>query len=159
MIDREAIRARVEKATPGPWRSEPTSNDYAILFPDGSGVALVWDWSENGEKTPEAVANADFIAHARTDIPALLAEVDRLREALKPFARYAANMDRRADDEITSVEIELSAAESQEVREHAIKAGVPADAFLSGPDYLAVSLDGLLVKHWRAASAALNPKE
>lgn len=86
MIDIDAIRARAEAATPGPWEwnterfkggwSGITGKDNAeILFPnhcnDGDdGYAWFEDFPND--------ADAAFIAHAREDIPALLAEVDRL---------------------------------------------------------------------------------
>lgn len=91
--DLTAIRARVEAATPGPWGVghgtkivrgyEPTGpSSYTCI----SAVAEVADeyeremWDEDGERYVhvEPEADAAFIAHAREDIPALLAVVDRL---------------------------------------------------------------------------------
>jgi predicted amidohydrolase YtcJ len=51
----QAIRERADKATPGPWD----------IILNGHNIKV--------ERTP---ANIDFIAHARTDIPALLAALD-----------------------------------------------------------------------------------
>lgn len=69
----EAIRKRAEKATEGPW------NYY---FTHGISVK-----SESKEILDDEVGvirytDAEFIAHAREDIPALLAEVERLKAQL-----------------------------------------------------------------------------
>ncbi len=60
------IKAREQAATPGPWKV-----GISALITDANGHALFF-----GE---DAKGNADFIAHARTDIPALVAEVERLK--------------------------------------------------------------------------------
>ena len=69
-IDLEAIEARANAATPGPW---------------GEGGATVYDEQlipichcmATRDRYKDERQNADFIAHAREDIPALLAEVKR----------------------------------------------------------------------------------
>jgi hypothetical protein len=78
----DAIRARCEAATPGPWERHDTQDCAeirALCEADGiySPVALV-------NKT----YNADFVAHSREDLPWALdlitaqqAELDRLTEA------------------------------------------------------------------------------
>lgn len=107
MIDLEAIEARERKATKGPWESISSSLDGTrqcmVLVPvkneDGLryAVASATDelkptagfYSAFDEQSPgEAHANMDFIAHAREDIPALIAEVRRLREALREIACF-----------------------------------------------------------------------
>ena len=70
------IQARVEAATEGPWDDQPNWTDTARVVLNGDGEAL---WDAVGLM---ADADADFIAHAREDIPALLAEIDRLRGQL-----------------------------------------------------------------------------
>src|SRR5713101_6577091 len=73
------VRRRVERATPGPWRYEHGTNSiYAGEAVPGDSVADV-----------HGPQDGTFIAHAREDIPALIAEVERqyakrdaLREAL-----------------------------------------------------------------------------
>lgn len=84
-----AIRERAEKATPGPWGwSDAKVRDGKYVFvPQGSYLAgtliMFGDTYENGEQ------DADFIAHAREDIPRLLdaleaafAEIERLQRKL-----------------------------------------------------------------------------
>jgi hypothetical protein len=63
------IKARCDKATPGPWYEE----GWALPTEDGDFVEL----------TNDSPADASFISHARTDIPALLAEVERLNIILQ----------------------------------------------------------------------------
>lgn len=67
------IKARADAATPGPWR-----------FKQGNGTAA---WFIRGEKESRLEIHvivdpgddARFIASARTDIPKLLDEIERLR--------------------------------------------------------------------------------
>lgn len=93
MTDIQAIRGRESKATKGPWR------EYK------GWVHPSFDWpsphSTNGDTAiceplgPDAPANAQFIAHARADIPDLLSshkslvdEIERLRRLLKGWLDY-----------------------------------------------------------------------
>jgi predicted alpha/beta hydrolase len=74
MLDLDAIEARAEAAAPGPWR-EPKN-----------GLGLGWTIFPKNSKgwsiaTCDSGTDADFIAHARTDIPALVAELRAAREA------------------------------------------------------------------------------
>lgn len=64
----QAIKARAAAATPGPWSVNNTDPDV-VLDSDGRFVGRA-----------DEDADAEFIAHARTDVPALIAEVERLRE-------------------------------------------------------------------------------
>lgn len=76
----EAIRARVEKATPGPWTSHDAGDgDLNIVRNDKHSGFLV---ASILVATEEDRPNAEFIAHARMDVPALLAHVAELREVL-----------------------------------------------------------------------------
>jgi hypothetical protein len=78
----EAIRERVEKATEGPWY--PTQHHVATnpnvsggYPPSPESICSLADgeYIENYNQ-----ADAEFIANARQDIPALLVEVDRLKK-------------------------------------------------------------------------------
>ena len=73
----EAIRKRANKASAGDWYAEINTfgNDFDVHLTNikvQPGIA--------SEVFSEA--DADFIASAREDIPALLAEVERLQKAL-----------------------------------------------------------------------------
>jgi hypothetical protein len=88
------IKARTEKATPGPWTTH--------VLPRSVGGQTVTVHSESGPYTmawtvdipPEiggmvAAPDAVFIAHAREDIPDLLTEVKRLRAGDAPADHLA----------------------------------------------------------------------
>lgn len=78
-----AIEQRVQAATPGPWHAPGlgevhTDHDAGVFIrrdEDGEGDPIVADFCSY----PNWEGNAEFIAHAREDVPALLAEVRRLR--------------------------------------------------------------------------------
>lgn len=71
----ETIRKRAEKASDGDWYSEVSTFENATEklteIAVQPGVAM----------SVRTEADAEFIANAREDIPKLLAEVDRLRNA------------------------------------------------------------------------------
>lgn len=72
------IRARCDEATPPPWRSFVEGRDHtggSSFIKRGEGAAR----HEDIELTGASVADQDFIAHARQDLPRLVAEVVRLR--------------------------------------------------------------------------------
>ena len=72
----DAIAARADAATEGPWSASVIDGTGDVYGPDGMGVA--YD-CEGGCASEE---DAEFIAHARSDVPALVEEVRRLRAAL-----------------------------------------------------------------------------
>lgn len=86
-IDTAKIRARAEAATEGPWFTEELDRMYVGNRADGrsSGLwALVYGTADylaelNREARDRKRADAEFIAAARSDVPALCDEVDRLR--------------------------------------------------------------------------------
>jgi hypothetical protein len=83
MTDEELgeITARCEAATPGPWRSYLEGRDHA----SGSDFIMTGEGTSRGEDielSGATRADQEFVAHARQDIPRLLAEVARLRELL-----------------------------------------------------------------------------
>lgn len=70
------IKARAEAATPGAWSiliHEPSLSRMVV----SNDRTLDIDFGYVGNRTE---ADAEFVAHARTDVPTLLAEVERLRE-------------------------------------------------------------------------------
>ena len=90
MLDLDAIEARAEAATPGPWTARLRDDMWEIN--DGSGsnfVSIVescWlpDDCDAGQYggIPD-VDDARFIAHAHADIPALVAELRAAREVVE----------------------------------------------------------------------------
>jgi hypothetical protein len=54
--------------------------------PPDSLVCGMWGYEDGGVRLP---VDADFIAAARDDVPALVAEVERLRQALEDYGRHS----------------------------------------------------------------------
>lgn len=87
--ERVEIETRLEHASPGPWRAcywpIPTETFFVTQvdrLPDGTINAFS---SRSGPPVSGPIAteaDSRFIAHARTDIPRLLAEVTALEERL-----------------------------------------------------------------------------
>ncbi|SCB30862.1 hypothetical protein GA0061099_1004527 [Bradyrhizobium yuanmingense] len=69
----EAIKARCEQATAGPWKSFIETRENI------SGSDFIQTEGEDIYLTGATEADQDFIAHARQDIPRLIAEIERLR--------------------------------------------------------------------------------
>ncbi len=77
-----AIKARCEAASPGPWKSYVEGRDQT----SGSDFIMTGEGATRGndiELTGATRADQDFIAHARQDVPQLLAEIERLRSLLR----------------------------------------------------------------------------
>lgn len=74
--DIRQIKLRSEHATPGPWKS------YIEGREEMSGSDFIMTGGEDIYLTGATKADQDFIAHARQDVPTLLAEVERLRSLL-----------------------------------------------------------------------------
>ena len=74
MMNLDEIKARANAATEGPW------DYYRAHY--ASGYHTIYQKHEMGDfdvATEASKSDAEFIAHAREDIPALVAEVERLR--------------------------------------------------------------------------------
>lgn len=90
-LDLEAIKAREAAATKGPWRSMLAGNCNmengllaAIAEVEGlprpwNPVWVGWQSAKNYFKTFLRKEDAEFVARSREDVPALIAEVERLR--------------------------------------------------------------------------------
>ncbi|MNT42355.1 hypothetical protein D3C72_1787740 [compost metagenome] len=79
--DLRQIEARVDAASPGPWTSWIEGRDHT------AGSSFIETRSAEGrgddiELIGASSADQDFIAAARSDIPALIAEVRRLRNLM-----------------------------------------------------------------------------
>lgn len=83
-----AIESRGAQATPAPWTSCWEGRDgesfasFIIQRLDGQqrDLYLTFDYSPRSEA--RNLADQDFIAHAREDLPRVLAEVHRLRKLI-----------------------------------------------------------------------------
>lgn len=72
----DAIQARAEVTTPGPWRSYIEGRDH------WGGADFIQTASDDFEFVGATHADQDFIAHARQDVPRLISEIRRLRRQL-----------------------------------------------------------------------------
>lgn len=71
----KAIRERADKATPGPWvGGDGEYDDVCAAIPNSNdnAVYLIIECMYKND--------VSFVAHARQDIPALVAEVERLQK-------------------------------------------------------------------------------
>jgi hypothetical protein len=80
-----AMKARINATTPGPWTSfvegrDLTSGDSFIQTATQDIYISAGDYVCGGGHSS---ADQDFIAHARQDMPRLIAEIERLREATR----------------------------------------------------------------------------
>ena len=86
-IDIEAIKARLAAATPGPWEWSVRPKRHMLIhrFSERGHLTVLETEgeSEHAEYPCANDADRDFIEHAPSDITALVAEVERLRAALK----------------------------------------------------------------------------
>jgi hypothetical protein len=92
----EEIEARVNAATEGPWQVKP--GDFVSFLGEQFFQVLNTKPDVDGDLSlisanRVSLENAEFIAHARTDVPYLLelcksleAEVKALREGVEPWA-------------------------------------------------------------------------
>lgn len=93
------IEARANAATGGPWGIERTDmrNWIGPMRRSGTKVAAIIVNIDRVGLVPEALSrndnNSDFIAHARTDIPALIAALraERAKVAAMDQALWEAN--------------------------------------------------------------------
>ena len=96
-LDLKAIRERAEAASPRPWRAMREGNQYVGTELVGASrvEGLVRPWNPHASISQGVTASAkqhettrlldedaDFVAHAREDIPALLELVDTMAGAL-----------------------------------------------------------------------------
>lgn len=77
ILDMDAIRQRCDQATPGPWKPYVEGRDH------DSGSSFIMTSGEDFELIGASVPYQDFIAHARQDIPQLLAEIQRLKAMIR----------------------------------------------------------------------------
>lgn len=113
-LDLVAIRARVNNVPPGPWYAgKAYGSTHHFVGEGGRAFYETPSWSFStkegssgwetdggyeGYGVPEAVAK--FCAHARTDIPALLDEVERLRTTIIKLYEHVDMRKWFADDSI-----------------------------------------------------------
>lgn len=70
------IKQRCANATAGPWKSYIEIRDQIV------GSNFIMTGGEDMYLSGATIADHDFIAHARQDIPRLLAEIERLKKVI-----------------------------------------------------------------------------
>lgn len=90
--ERAEIRARAEAATPGPWERQEVDGQPTA----GVGYRILAGHLERNLIVAEWRGDAAFIAHARTDIPALLDEVERTEGWVENLRIYREDWQRHA---------------------------------------------------------------
>lgn len=101
------IRHRTDAATPGPWHVEDDKRDLNRWVTSESGT-LEANFGYLGNRNQD---DAQFVAHAREDVPALLVELDRrtvaLETAISQCATALAKRDKHKQRaEIANAELE-----------------------------------------------------
>jgi hypothetical protein len=114
------IQDRVDAATPGPWKNFDPGWRY-VVDPHNDSICDLPTGSE--------FADANFIAHARSDIPRLLAEVeyankraDQLQEGIS--AKVTSNIEsaeRMADYAVTIIDLRAEVKKLTGERDEATK--------------------------------------
>ena len=96
MLDLEPIKARDAAATPGPWLLAGThAKPHHTVHASGVTGYQVHSMQRVADEAPDVYKHmkatyfrdAAFIAHARRDVPALVAEVETLRAVIEDCAR------------------------------------------------------------------------
>lgn len=90
-LDLDAIETRANAATPGPWEEHADYGPHFYAYLRGPylrGVGTL-----NFGEGEEADADREFVKHAREDVPALVAEVRRLRARVTDLERPAVGPD------------------------------------------------------------------
>ena len=73
----DAVQARCDRATPGPWVYQENSDAYTHIVREASG-AFMCQFAQDTTGKAEGVAR--FMAHARDDVPTLVQLVRELGE-------------------------------------------------------------------------------
>lgn len=80
----DEMQARCDAATPGPWKLKPVDDHKRIIFgPNGNSWGTdVGEIDSDDADYDEAMRTAEFVSHARTDMPRLIAALRVAMEAL-----------------------------------------------------------------------------
>ncbi|MCG5252570.1 ead/Ea22-like family protein [Brevibacillus agri] len=87
-----AIRERAERATPGRW-SIAGRPPCVVSNPTGPREVICVGQDSNVEGQRDNWDDMQFIAHAREDIPKLLAEIERLQSVIRGVRSIANEFD------------------------------------------------------------------
>jgi hypothetical protein len=100
VADLEAVRARCDKATPGTWVAVRERPDWPFLSSPicamNADHNVLIGLSCDGSPANDRLKDAQFIAHARTDVPRLLHNLDQLRTEIALLRYLTADCQRAA---------------------------------------------------------------
>src|SRR5713226_5917320 len=93
----KAIEKLAAEASVGPWRALPGFEGHAAIMQEGAtqqfaGIAHFIDGHENLDLDSR---DAEFIAHAREDIPKLLAYIENLEITLEAQEENATRLEKK----------------------------------------------------------------
>jgi hypothetical protein len=115
--DLDAIEARTKAATPGPWKPDVcyVVGQVPEGRPGGEVIAHFGPTRADLRYAVPSMANVEFAAAAREDVPMLLAEVRRLLEVVQQAEKEAETAFRRAEQNYQrAVQLERQAAAMRE---------------------------------------------
>lgn len=146
MLDLEPIKAREQAASDGPWTVKEYDDDDDSMLPKWVYVASPRGYNvgtSHGVNVMDEplIHDAEFIAHARVDVPALIAEVEQWRAAILPFLEDVDLIDAAATDTATVYDLCVSVGDVRRVR---VLLGKPAN---DGPPYFSED-----AARWHAAT-------
>ena len=146
-LDLPAIRARAEAATPGPWfhNEHLSADDYMTpYYFIGTGTSAM---AATDVGSADLSPDSEFIAHARTDIPALLAEVERLSRNLEAASAECCDLSayRQLVREEHPAEVAALTAEVERLREQLPRVARWVAAELR-PDLSPAEIDALVAE-------------
>lgn len=95
-LDLDAITARANAATPGPWQITDRNGDHVRRKLRGADDRMVLGMSALLWPDP---ADEAFLTHAREDVPALVSAVTEARE-VATWAQLAADTQRERADQL-----------------------------------------------------------
>jgi hypothetical protein len=82
-LDLDAIKARADAATEGPWESVVDDHGRGRVDASIWAKSIGYYIAEKVTSGPKHIADAEFMAKAREDVPALVAELERTQRLLK----------------------------------------------------------------------------
>lgn len=101
-LNLDAIEAREKAATPGPWCTDSWEIYQGTEYEPGLSMWI--GETCRGTSSPEQDrADAEFVAHARTDVPAMADEIRRLRQQRAYLLDQLAKKDARTGAATTAL--------------------------------------------------------
>lgn len=88
MSDLEAIKARAEAATEGPWHIDHDERTVRAIDPANGKIMFNRAGTPHRHWQQQGQADAEFIAHARDDVPRLVAALEAVENLHRPYTQH-----------------------------------------------------------------------